>query len=454
MLRKVVTLLRHVVPAPRCCARFFAGLVALFGIGAVVALFPGASEARYASLVMDVRTGEVLRARHADVQRYPASLTKIMTLYMVFEALDTGRWSLKTRLKVSRTAAGRPQTRLGLKAGQTIAVKDAIRALVVRSANDVATVVAENHSGTESRFARRMTERARALGMSRTTFRNASGLPDRRQKSTARDMARLAIMIQRHYPQYYRYFRHKTFKYRGRTYKNHNRLLKSYSGTDGIKTGYIRASGFNLVTSVRRNGHHLVGVVFGGKTPQRRNSHMVKILNEGFHAAATVAARRGVPLPVVRPTGPRPAEPLLVAAAPAPGVPDVVLPVTRPRVASGAGFAAGVVLPVLRPAPPVVVADGPVFSGRRWAIQVGAYSSAVKAHAVVAMARLVLGEDARPSRFRVDKVVRDHGPIYRARIIGLRESEARGICALLKTRQLPCAALPGDGVTIAAAPAD
>ena len=269
-------------------------------LAACLLLVPSDSHARYASLVMDARTGEVYRARHADDLRYPASLTKVMTLYMVFEKLESGGWTLDTRLKVSKRAAGQPATRLGLKAGSYLPVRTAIRALVVRSANDVATLIAENHSGSESKFAAAMTMRAREIGMFRTTFRNASGLPNRHQKSTARDMALLAVLVQRHFPQYYHFFKTRTLKYKGRTFKNHNALLKKYSGTDGVKTGYIRASGFNLMSSVRRNGQHLVAVVFGGKTAGRRNRHMVKILDSGFKAASRASAQRVPPLPVTR----------------------------------------------------------------------------------------------------------------------------------------------------------
>ena len=237
---------------------------------------------KYAAIVINGDTGKVLHSRQADARRYPASLTKIMTLYMVFERLRDGKMTLSTRLKVSRRAAGQPPSKLGLAVGDTITVEQAIKALVTKSANDVAATVAENISGSELAFAKAMTQRARALGMTRTKFRNASGLPNRRQISTARDMATLAIAIQRDFPRYFKYFKTRSFRFRGRVYRNHNSLLGRYKGTTGIKTGYIGASGFNLVASVNRSGRHLIGVVFGGRSGRSRDRQMVRLLDRGF----------------------------------------------------------------------------------------------------------------------------------------------------------------------------
>ena len=249
-----------------------------------------AAAPKTASLVMDARTGRVIYARNADAKRYPASLTKIMTLYMVFNALDRKRLKLNTKMRVSKRAAAQPPSELGLRAGQKITVKHAILALVTKSANDVATVVAEHLGGTESEFAVMMTAKARKLGMSRTTFRNASGLPHRGQLSTARDMALLARALLHRFPGYYHYFSTRTFTYRGASYGNHNGLLGTYNGVDGIKTGYIRAAGFNLVASAKRGNQRLIGVVFGGKSSKRRNTKMVKLLNDGFRKNAVIIA--------------------------------------------------------------------------------------------------------------------------------------------------------------------
>ncbi|MGH6662721.1 MAG: D-alanyl-D-alanine carboxypeptidase family protein, partial [Rhodospirillales bacterium] len=251
---------------------------------AVVAALGAAhpAEAKYASLVMDADSGRVFHEINADTRNYPASLTKMMTLYLVFEALKIELWKMDTPLRVSARAVQQPSSRLGLSRGDRIRVKDAILALVTKSANDVATVVAENMSGSETAFALKMTARARELGMSQTTFRNASGLPHRAQMSTARDMGVLARTLIRDFPAYYRFFATTEFRYDGVTHANHNKLLNTYEGVDGIKTGYINASGFNLVASARRDGHRVIAVIFGGNSPNSRNALMTRLLNLGF----------------------------------------------------------------------------------------------------------------------------------------------------------------------------
>ena len=199
---------------------------------------------------------------------------------------------MKSQIPVSRTAAGRSPSKLYLKPGQSISAEQAIFALVTKSANDVATALAETLSGTERKFAQRMTRKARALGMKRTVFKNASGLPNRRQKSTARDMAKLAVAMRRDFPHFFKYFSTRSFNWQGRKFSNHNKLLSKYSGTDGIKTGYINASGFNLVATVERKGVRLIGVVFGGKTSHSRDRHMMQILDNQFKRVKTVKVRQ------------------------------------------------------------------------------------------------------------------------------------------------------------------
>ncbi|HBD51730.1 MAG TPA: D-alanyl-D-alanine carboxypeptidase, partial [Alphaproteobacteria bacterium] len=240
--------------------------VALMVCMALASAGTPAYAAKYAAIVIEEDSGRVLFARNADKLRYPASLTKIMTLYLLFEDIEAGRLTMKSRIPVSKLAAGRSPSKLYLKPGQSISAEQATYALVTKSANDVATAIAEKLAGTEREFAKRMTRKARALGMSRTTFRNASGLPHSKQRSTARDMARLAIAMRRDFPEYFKYFSTKSFNWKGRKFGNHNKLLSKFSGTDGIKTGYINASGFNLVATVKRNNVRLIGVVFGGKT--------------------------------------------------------------------------------------------------------------------------------------------------------------------------------------------
>lgn len=248
----------------------------------VSSVAPVEAKPAFSSIAVDARTGKILFARNADSKRYPASLTKIMTLYLVFEDLKAGRITMNTNLRMSRYAAARPPSKLGIKPGRSIKVRHAIMALVTKSANDVATAIAENLEGSEKRFARRMTRTARRIGMTRTTFRNASGLPNRSQMTTARDMATLGLRMQRDFPRYYKFFKTRRFTYRGRRYGNHNRLLGRIEGVDGIKTGYTRASGFNLTTSARRGKKRIVAVVMGGRTGRSRNRYMSALVKRMF----------------------------------------------------------------------------------------------------------------------------------------------------------------------------
>ena len=345
--------------------------------------------AKYASLVMDADSGRVLHAVNADTRNYPASLTKMMTLYMVFEALDQGRWSLDKRLRVSARAARQPASRLGLRRGQTISVRDAILALVTKSANDVATAIAEAMAGSERDFALMMTTRARRLGMSRTTFRNASGLPHRGQLTTARDLARLARALLDDMPHHYHYFSTRAFRWGRVTYRNHNKLLASYGGADGIKTGYIRASGFNLVTSARRGGYRLVGVVLGGRSPDQRNRHMAALLDKGFRRIDTT----------------------LVAAS------------SRPR--RGAAMSGS-----------ARAAKGTTGT---WGVQVGAYWKYAPAYRVArrAMARARGALDAGVIAV-VPLKTRRSKRLYRGRILGISKRDAYRACRTLRRQKISC----------------
>jgi D-alanyl-D-alanine carboxypeptidase len=239
-----------------------------------------------ASIVVDGNTGQVLQASNPDAPRHPASLTKIMTLYMLFERLDAGKIKLDTPLKVSEHASDQDPTKLDLKPGQTIPVEDAIKGVVTRSANDAAVVIAESLGGSEDEFAKQMTQKAHALGMSRTTYVNASGLPDDDQITTARDQALLGRAIQDRFPRYYKYFSLPAFVYHGVAIRNHDHLLGQVDGVDGIKTGFTRASGFNLVTSVHRDGRYVVAVVLGGRSAFQRDAHMRELLGEHIKEAS------------------------------------------------------------------------------------------------------------------------------------------------------------------------
>jgi D-alanyl-D-alanine carboxypeptidase len=254
----------------------------------------------FSSIVVDANSGNVLQATTADGLRHPASLTKIMTLYLLFERLETGKITLDDELKVSEHASEQAPTKLGLKPGQTIEVEDAIKGLVTRSANDAAVTIAEAIGGSEENFAKLMTRKAHALGMSKTVYRNASGLPDDDQVTTARDQSILGRSIQERFPKYYRYFATNDFRFRGSVIRNHNHLLGSVEGVDGIKTGYTRASGFNLVTSIRRGNRHMVAVVMGGRSASSRDGVMRNLLAEHMNEAST---RRTVAAIAERPEG-------------------------------------------------------------------------------------------------------------------------------------------------------
>lgn len=333
-----------------------------------------------AAVVIDADTGAVLYQKRANQRHYPASLTKMMTLYLLFEALDEGRITLATRMPVSARAAGQPKSKLGLRRGEKIAVHDAILALIVKSANDVATVVAEALGGKEWRFAQQMTRKARELGMRRTSFRNASGLPNRRQVTTASDMATLARALYRDFPHYYHYFATQSFSYRGKTFRTHNRLVGEYAGVDGLKTGYIRASGFNLATSVGRGGRRLVAVVFGARTPKLRDREMAVLLDRGF---TRIHERPAAPPP------PPTEKPSVMAAAP-------------------------------------------------WAIQVGAYARVESAYAALTEGRKHIPGIVARAAAVVVPVEEGDGGLFRARFVGVRFKQAERGCRILVRRKLPC----------------
>ena len=416
-----------------------AGVLCFLALAAVSA--EPARAAKYAAIVIEETSGKVLFARNADKARYPASLTKIMTLYLLFEELESGRMTMRTKLPVSRVAAGRSPSKLYLKPGQTITVKDAIYALITKSANDVATVVGEALSGTEREFGKRMTRKARALGMSSTTFRNASGLPHSKQRTTARDMARLAIAVRRDFPQYFGFFSTKSFRWRGKRFGNHNKLLSNYTGTDGIKTGYIDASGFNLVATVERNGVRLIGVVFGGRSGKTRDAHMVSILDKSFKrvkpgdirtqlAAASNNVVTVLPksLPESLPVPPPAPDTLPVAPPPrrtSTGSIDLAL-------AGESGYLDGV-----PPTPDLRQNEGP----SKWSVQVGSFAKRANAHKAAAQARRAAVQILGSTPARLTMVTRGNIPLWRVRFHNLDETEARSACAVLFAKGRPCVAI-------------
>ncbi len=436
-------------------------------LGAVLTLAgifsaPAHANSKYAAYVMHADTGDVLFDRYSTARRYPASLTKMMTLYLLFEELDAGALTLQSKLKVSARAAGQPPSKLGLKAGSTIDVETAIEALVVKSANDVAAVVAEHISGSEWRFAKKMTTTARALGMSRTRFRNASGLPNSKQVTTARDMAILGQRVVQDFPQYYHYFSAKSFTWGGRTYASHNRLVNTYNGADGIKTGYTRRSGFNLVTTAVNGDNRLIGVVLGGRTSRSRDRHMRDILNKGFASIKrkpmlVAALHRKKPAPRIKPT-------LLAkleqdateAAAKKHQLRREIMTaaLVQPTMAAPVDDRLGVLIAAADTddfnefeRSRIAALDGDegfVGEGDRqyinefsWAVQIGAYSTKALAQEELEAAAIKGGLTNR-TRAVIPAPREDGTTLYRARFMNLSEIEAAAACAGLDDKGVSC----------------
>ncbi len=289
----------------------------LFTLAVAISMFstPAAAGPKYAGIVVDAKTGKVLYSEDPDGLRYPASLTKMMTLYLTFEALETGRISLDTQVPVSAHAAAEPPSKLGVRAGGSVSVDQAIRALVTRSANDMATALGEFVGGSEERFASLMTSKARALGMTRTTYRNANGLPNTAQMTTARDQARLGMALRQHFPQYYGYFSIRSFNFGKQTIGNHNRLVGTVKGVDGIKTGYTRAAGSNLATSAQLDGRSIVAVVLGSRSSAARDATMRKLVADYLPEASRGGNSNLIAQAAPAPVAPAPSAP--VRAAPA-----------------------------------------------------------------------------------------------------------------------------------------
>lgn len=428
MLPAIFTLARNSV---RTLPALLAALVVLSAIAAP-------ASAKYASIVIDANSGQTLYARNADTRNYPASLTKMMTLYLVFEALDKGQLKPQQKLKVSRRAAGQAPSKLGLKQGQTITVEDAIRALVVKSANDVATVVAEAISGTEVKFALLMTQRAREIGMRRTSFRNASGLPNRRQLSTARDMATLAKSLLDRFPHYYGYFSEEHFSYNGRKYRNHNALMRRVDEVDGIKTGYIRASGFNLVASAERGGHRLIGVVFGSKTASVRDRHMQNLLDRSWNVARAESTLMAQPL--AKPEAPEQGSTDRPITAERAAVPTPVPP-APPQIAAVRPSVEAPKAPRVSPSGTLAAAAAPNNVSPRnsaWGIQVGAFSAYDGAQTAATNATKRLFGLPATATILIEPLAQGSATLYRARIMGLNERLAASSCRQLKRRGYGC----------------
>jgi len=421
------------------------GLVAVFLLAASPAW-----AGRYASIVIDAGNGKVLHAANPDLRSYPASLTKVMTLFLLFDELESGRMHLETRLPVSAHAAAQAPSKLGLRPGEEIAVRDVILALVTKSANDAAVVAAEGIGGTETEFAQMMTRKAQALGMSRTIYRNASGLPNPGQMSTVRDQAILArALINRHAGPYH-YFSTRQFVWKGQTISTHNRLMLRYPGADGIKTGYIQASGFNLISSARRDDQRIIGVVFGGTSGTSRDNHMKDLLDKGFSRLKTgesveIAAAPSADdksdiddLVAAAQTGGTVAAAKSVAAkaGQAKAAKTAAAKAKHTKVTKSAQFKVA----------SAKTAQAKARKGRAhddddddstgdaepdsWTIQVGAFKDYRPAQQAAAQAARTLGRLAAKGSIDINKL-KGHKPMYRARLAGLNESQARAACKRL-----------------------
>ena len=373
---------------------------------------PYSAWAKYASIIMDAETGRVFHEINADTRNYPASLTKMMTLYLLFEQIEAGEMTLGSEMKVSARASRQPSSKMWLAPGSTISAETAILALIVRSANDVAVVVAEHIGKSERGFAKMMTAKAQELGMTRTTFRNASGLPNRGQLSTARDMGLLAQRLMNDFPQHYHYFSRTTFTYNGTTFRGHNKFMSRYAGADGLKTGYINASGYNLAASAKRDGSRLIGVVFGGKSAGQRDSHLATLMDKGF----VTAAEYGRP--------PYPArKPLLIAQN-------------------------GRLVPTSVTVKPKTKPDHEALASESWGIQIGAYSVSDVAHQKANEAVGMIKTTFSAVVSRIEPVTVRGKQLFRAQVVGLAQADTRKACELMQRAPHQCLIVAPELATV------
>lgn len=462
-----------------------------------------AKAAPYAAFVMDARTGEVLHSRNADTRLHPASLTKMMTLYMAFKAVESGQLSLDQKVKISAHAASEPPSRLGLKAGMRVTVRHLIRATAVKSANDAATALGEAIAGSEAKFTARMTAQAKALGMKRTTFKNAHGLTSKGHLSTARDMSLLGRHLMYDFPEYYNLFSRRTTDAGIRTVPNTNRrLLANYKGADGIKTGYTNAAGFNLVSSAQRGDKRIIATVFGGRTSATRNARIAELLDMGFSrtpskyaasampaspsgatrlASATVArppkansvtikaprAAANSPRPTHRPTFDEAT--IVMASVVRQDMEAEILAAAQANAAKNSAENVGLLAPVapsidtetsivaavsvastqrgyIEPEPDGnrIVSRSTEARGGGWSVQLGAYTTRFKAEKILLRTALADLSSLEGAHRKIVPATVDGRHLYRARFMGVSEASAQKACARLKARNLPCTTIqPG-----------
>ncbi|MUZ75549.1 peptidase M15 [Agrobacterium vitis] len=386
------------------------------------ASFSAPAFAGYADFVIDATSGKILAEHNADVLNHPASLTKMMTLYLTFEALHDGRLSWDQNIVMSKNGAATIPTKLGVPAGKSFTVREAVYGMIVKSANDAAEGIGDHLAGSEQNFADMMTKKARQLGMSRTVFRNGSGLPDMKQITTARDMATLAIALMRDFPSEYRLFSMRSFDFRGATIRGHNRLMNRYQGMDGLKTGFTNASGFNIVSTINRDGKRIVGVVLGGRTARSRDDKMAALLDATKSIAPThsnieVAAQAASPS----------REPTTLGYVP--------LPVNRPEAAFDA-MAVGSIAPVRLTAG----AGGSRLGG--WAVQIAATDNRDNALSLLEKAQGALIEPPLGLKRSAESVTANNRTFYRARFVGFEtRSSAVKTCQTLKAKEYSCIVL-------------
>lgn len=429
----------------------------------LTAMMPASANSKYAAFVIHADSGDILFDKYSNKRLYPASLTKMMTLYLLFDELEAGRLTIESNLNVSKRAAGQPPSKLGVKAGSTIDVETAIYALSVKSANDVAVVVAEAIANTEWQFARKMTAKARSLGMNRTAFRNASGLPNSKQITTARDLARLSQSLMHNHAQYFHYFSAKKFVWNGRTYRTHNSLVAKYQGSTGLKTGYTRRSGYNLATSVDRAGNHLIGIVLGGRSVRTRDAHMRKILDTAFTAikkkpTLISALHRNKPIPRIKPTQLAHLEQEM--AVPTVAESDTIRKEIQMAASEFADSADGTNnigsliastdsddfneferfrLTAFELDPDGLIGQGDLEhkSPMNWQVQIGAYSSKTMAQSELENAAVSASLMDR-ARSVVPLVKAEGDTIYRARFTYLAETDAIDVCDAIRAAQMSC----------------
>ncbi len=387
---------------------------------------------KYASIIVDADSLEILHARQIDAPRYPASLTKMMTLYMVFDALENGDLTLDEKLQVSANAANTAPVKLGLKKGQTITTNQAIQAVSVMSANDVAVVLAERIAGSEENFARMMSIRAKGLGMQRTIFKNANGLPDKRQFTTARDMAKLAHALLQNHGKYYHYFGQKSFSYKGKKYYNSNGLLASVKGVDGFKTGFTNASGYNLVVSAKREGRRLIAVVLGGASGKTRNQHMRDLIERGFKVQGKnnnynfnkFTSLAGDEKPkIIRKTPPQKIKPFAATLRGSYQISKEGLRAKPVRITRGKS---------------IIIPNKPPLDN--WAVQIGSFADKNTArHAgLKLLSEFNFGEQIKDDKLQIKQIGKNGHIIYRARITGLSFEHANNSCARLAKMNKAC----------------